>query len=168
MKPFDQITVEQAQKEGYISLEEDYLNSSVKDTRYFSLSPHPDPKKRELGWEKVTYYIARRKSVNWGREEGDEYVYVLSNPSLPGLLKIGYTSKDPMERKKEIDKGTGVPVPFNIEYVKKCVNGQQLERAVHNYLDSYRVNNRKEFFEIDLKAAREVINSIYEQFNPQK
>ena len=39
---------------------------------------------------------------------GDQWVYVLSNPSSPGLLKIGYTKKQPEERAKQISSATGV------------------------------------------------------------
>lgn len=163
MKPLTEITVEKAEKQGYIPLERDYLNTSVKDTKYFSLTPHPDPCKRKRGWEKVTYYLPRKYPPMVDSSNGKESLYVLSNPALPGLLKIGYTSKSPSIRAKEIGKSTGVPVPFHIEYVKRCVNGQQLERAVHTYLEEYRVNNRKEFFEISLDSARKTINSIYNQ-----
>lgn len=163
MKPFSEITIKEAKERNLIALEEDYLNSSVDDTSYFSLSPHPDPIKREQGWEKVTYYLARKRASFPDVTNGSEFIYILSNPSLPGLLKIGYTSKNPMERKKELDKATGVPVPFVLEFTKKCINGQQLERAVHNYLECYRVNNRKEFFEISLKDAKTTIDSIYNQ-----
>lgn len=163
MKSFTEITLEEAKKQGYIPLEEDYLNSSINDTRYYSLSPHPDPEKSKLGWEKVTYYLARKRTTLDISSEGTEFVYVLSNPSLPGLLKIGYTSKDPNTRVKEISKSTGIPVPFRIEFLKRCVNGEQLEKAVHKYLQEYRVNNRKEFFEVKLKTVKEVIESIHKQ-----
>ena len=35
------------------------------------------------------------------------YVYVMSNKSFEGLLKIGMTEKDPEARRKEL-QGTGV------------------------------------------------------------
>ena len=41
-----------------------------------------------------------------------EYVYLLTNPSMPGMVKIGYTAQN--DAKKRIDGlyTTGVPFPF--------------------------------------------------------
>jgi hypothetical protein len=44
------------------------------------------------------------------------YVYILINPSLKGLLKVGQTKKDPEERAKEISQGTGVPTHYFVEF----------------------------------------------------
>ena len=37
------------------------------------------------------------------------YVYILSNPGMPGLLKIGMTRFDPTRRVQELSSATGVP-----------------------------------------------------------
>ena len=44
------------------------------------------------------------------------YVYVLSNPAMPGLYKIGST-RDLTSRLKDLSNGTGVPAEFEIEAV---------------------------------------------------
>jgi hypothetical protein len=36
------------------------------------------------------------------------WIYVISNNSMPGLVKVGYSMKDPEERAKELDH-TGTP-----------------------------------------------------------
>ena len=43
------------------------------------------------------------------------FIYIMSNPAHPGLLKIGQTSKDPLVRRKDLST-TGVPEEFVIEY----------------------------------------------------
>lgn len=160
MNTFLEIDHKFALDQGYVTVEEDYTGgSSVKDARFFSLTPHPDPAKRERGFEKVTYFLNRKKlSQDIGK--GREFVYILSNPALPGLLKIGYTSKKPNIRIKEVSSSTGVPVPFKLEFVYRTVNGQALEKAVHKYLEGYRVNNKKEFFQVSINTARQVITEI--------
>lgn len=42
-------------------------------------------------------------------------VYVLTNPAMPGLVKIGKTARDDNTRIAELYI-TGVPVPFNIDF----------------------------------------------------
>ena len=57
------------------------------------------------------------------------YVYILSNISMPGLLKIGMTRLDPTKRVKELSSSTGVPTPFNLVYYREfndCVAAMQV------------------------------------------
>ena len=42
-------------------------------------------------------------------------VYVLSNPAMPGLVKIGRTSRDRLQSRMDELHGTGVPLPFCCE-----------------------------------------------------
>lgn len=44
------------------------------------------------------------------------YVYILSNAAMPGLLKIGKTTRTPDERARELARGTGVPGPYTVEH----------------------------------------------------
>jgi hypothetical protein len=37
------------------------------------------------------------------------YIYVLTNPNMPGLVKIGYTQRLPRERANDLSRATGVP-----------------------------------------------------------
>ena len=80
------------------------------------------------------------------------YVYILSNPSMPNLLKIGYTERDVDERVEELNS-TGVPVPFEIEAIFGSANAYEDEQTIHNLLDQHRLANNREFFSIDLKQA---------------
>ena len=53
------------------------------------------------------------------------FIYVLSNPELSGLLKIGKTSKDPKNRLEEL-YSTGLPVLSKLEYIASCSEAFQL------------------------------------------
>lgn len=154
----ERITLEQAHE--YISLKENYSDTSLTSAEYFTLTPS---EKRE-GWEDVTYYTARKRGIYNKLGEGDQWVYVLSNPAQPGLLKIGYTKTTPDERAKQISNATGVPLPYEVAWAYRCFNGELLEGEVHHALSKYRVNNQREFFSIDVETAKEVISNIGKNF----
>lgn len=76
------------------------------------------------------------------------YVYLLKNESMPGLYKIGYTTKDVSVRVDQLSKSTGVPTDFDClyqAYFKFYVQPHVIEQALHREFDSIRVSN-KEFF----------------------
>jgi len=76
------------------------------------------------------------------------------------LLKIGYTTQTPDERAKQISNATGVALPYKVEWAFKCFDGEQLEGEVHRKLREYRVNNQREFFQIDLEGAKKIIKLL--------
>jgi len=80
-------------------------------------------------------------------------VYLLSNPSMPGLLKIGMTTRSVDRRVREINAATGVPTPYRVEAVVEALNAAAVEAATHRMLSRYRVNDRREFFRTDLNTA---------------
>lgn len=43
------------------------------------------------------------------------WVYIITNKSMPGLVKIGYTMKDPELRAAEL-YNTGSPHPYKVDY----------------------------------------------------
>ena len=76
-----------------------------------------------------------------------EFVYLISNPSMPGLLKVGTTTNTPNERMSELHS-TGVPTPFQLELAIKVSNGLNAEKIAHKALSNYRVAKNREFFRI--------------------
>ncbi len=63
------------------------------------------------GWDEIKYYTSRfRQSINGNN--GDQSVYILESSSMPGMVKIGYTKGDPIDRANTLSKSTGVPTPF--------------------------------------------------------
>lgn len=153
------ITEQEAKQ--YFPLNENYGNTGVENAAFFTITPSG----RGEGWEKVTYYTEKKYGIYADKGEGDQWVYVLSNPSLPKeYLKIGYTKLKPEERAIQISAATGVPTPYKVEWAYKCFNGEIVERTVHNKLKAHRINNRKEFFNISLEEAKEVIILIGTKF----
>ena len=142
--------------EGLIPLSENYSDTHVKNASYFTISPS----KKGDGWEDVTYFTARKRNLFSNKGEGDQWVYVLSNPVQPGVYKIGYTKLTPDERAKQISNATGVALPYEVAWAFACFNAEQLEGAVHHALAEYRVNTQREFFQIDLDKAISSIKLI--------
>ena len=145
---------------GFIPLRENYGNTDLEYAKYFTLSPSA----KGEGWEDITYYTDKKYGLYADKGVGDQWVYILSNPIQPGLLKIGYTKKLPEERAKQISSATGVALPYKVEWAYQCFNGEMVEREVHHKLKAQRVNSSKEFFQISLEEAKETINLIGNKF----
>ena len=134
----------------------------------FTLTPSTDPKyPASEGWEDVTYYTARRKDVYKDMQQpGDGFVYILTNESMPGIVKIGYTSDrvGPQERAKQLSSGTGVPTPYKDEFAFRCFNGEVLEKNIHEELSGVRVNSKREHFYLTVEEAKQVIYKLGKGF----
>ena len=76
-------------------------------------------------------------------------VYVLTNPVMPGLVKIGNTKEAETieQRLRDLDK-TGVPVPFECIAAWEFENYDIVEKALHRAFDAHRVRKSREFFRI--------------------
>jgi hypothetical protein len=79
----------------------------------------------------------------------DGWIYCLSNPCMPGILKVGMTERTPEERIKELYT-TGVALPFKVEFAKKVKDPKRKEATLHTLLEQYtdRINPRREFFRV--------------------
>lgn len=147
------ITDNEAQR--YIPCSEDFYDNPPS---YYTLDDD------EEGWSHVTYYTNKKRALYAGKS-GKNWVYILSNPSIPNMLKIGYTKLDPQERSIQIGRGTGVPQEFTVEWAYKCFNGEEIEGEVHKYLKNKRVNTNREFFRVDLDEAKRIITLIGDKYN---
>lgn len=103
----------------------------------------------------------RIKDLTKKRTRG-KYVYILGRESTPNLLKIG-KAIDPVSRLKSINSA-GVLDEWRILYVLPVTDDYKVETLVHKRLahlrkGSYQGSSR-EFFEIDLAKAIEVVNEV--------
>jgi hypothetical protein len=108
-------------------------------------------------------FLERRNAIKFERVDMVKirgWVYVISNPAMIGILKIGFSTKDPELRAKEFDH-TNSPHPFVVEYDVLVQSPRDLEQAVHKKL--LHVNEGKEWFRCSLSEAitaiREVVGS---------
>ena len=103
------------------------------------------------------------------------FIYIMSNPAFPNLLKIGKSKKDPTtDRVNELNQ-TGVPEPFKVEYYAFVEDEDYLERVVHQKFASQRPNKSREFFSVKVEDAINTIRLLanqksslkYEQINAE-
>ena len=92
------------------------------------------------------------------------FVYLLSNPSMPNIVKIGSTERTLKDRLTELSSTTGVPTPFVIEYYLMVENPYDIEIALHDELSEFRVSNNREFFNISKDKAIEKFQKIQMEF----
>ncbi len=76
------------------------------------------------------------------------YLYVLVNSSMPGLVKVGKTTRDPTDRANELSNATGVPTPFVLAFDSYFADCDAAERYVHVELEKrgLRQAANREFF----------------------
>lgn len=90
------------------------------------------------------------------------YVYILSNPGMPGLLKIGMTRFDPTRRVQELSSATGVPTPFQLVYYREFHDCVAAELEMHSIFATkgLRYNDQREFFSVDTVEAINTLLSL--------
>ena len=88
------------------------------------------------------------------------YVYILTNPSFKeDWVKIGKSSRPVNVRSKELDN-TAVPLPFEIFATLKTKKYSEVEKAVHQTIDSLtdlRIRQNREFFNITPHEALNIL-----------
>src|SRR5262249_41206907 len=90
------------------------------------------------------------------------YVYVLMNPSMEGLVKIGKTSRDPESRVSELSGATGVATPFVLVYKAFFVDCTTAEQLIHTALErkGHRVSQNREFFGLPVHEAVSAVMNV--------
>lgn len=78
------------------------------------------------------------------------FVYVLHNPAMPGVYKVGATERSPHQRAEELSRGTGVPAAYEVAYYGEVEKPFVWEAHVHRELEKYRINHLREFFRAPL------------------
>lgn len=79
-------------------------------------------------------------------------VYVLSNPAMPGIVKIGRSDQKDLKQRLRSLFNTSVPLPFKVEYacyVEKS-DTKDLEAALHSAFADKRVHEKREFFRVQI------------------
>lgn len=86
------------------------------------------------------------------------FVYVLTNPAMPGLVKIGLTSWLPEDRAKHLDT-TSIPEPFDVAYRTATSRPEAVERKAHKLLGGNRKRSNREFFRVSVEEAVEAVRT---------
>lgn len=120
--------------------------------------------------EKFTFLnleLPAQQNLDYSEEttiSSNGYIYVMINPSLPNMVKIGKTTRHPEERVKELSSATGVPTPFILVFYKDFSDCHIAEKVIHNVLEKrgVRVSGNREFFQISSMEAIELVE-LYKQ-----
>lgn len=75
-------------------------------------------------------------------------VYLLTNPVMDGLVKIGQT-ENLEARVRGLSGFSGIPVPFEVFYACTVEDASKVESALHDAFDDHRINRKREFFRIN-------------------
>jgi hypothetical protein len=94
-----------------------------------------------------------------------QYIYILINPSLAGMLKIGRTNRFPEQRASELSRNTNMPTPFMVAYEEEVKDSELAEKLIHEELteQGFRITDSREFFSIPLKTAIQVVAKVARQ-----
>ena len=99
-------------------------------------------------------------------QSGPGFVYVLTNPVMPGLCKIGLTA-EPIENRLKQLYTTGVPAPFDCYFLAKVSDMRLVESALHKGLSKLRYSNSREFFLIEPAEAQALLSLAGEDVTPR-
>lgn len=89
------------------------------------------------------------------------FIYVLSNVSMPGLVKIGRTDRTLEQRISQLNT-TGVPTPFVLEHSVTTSNSVMAEKEIHAALAVRGVRNtgNREFFKMEVNKAKQIVSAM--------
>ncbi len=85
------------------------------------------------------------------------YVYILINASLNGIVKIGKSQNSPDEQARELSSATGIATPFLVAYSSYFKECNAAEIFVHAQLENNRLADNREFFQVSVQQAIEVV-----------
>ena len=82
---------------------------------------------------------------------------------MPGLVKIGMTTQEDIERRMRELYTTGVPVPFECQFACKVKKGDcaKIEKALHTAFAPQRINANREFFRIQVEQAKAILELFH-------
>ena len=91
------------------------------------------------------------------------WVYIFTNKAMPGLVKVGYTTKCPKERARRLNH-SGVPYPYVVEYAVQVEDPHSFEQQVHRNLADCRAG--KEWFQCSVVHAAAAIDKEISSVRP--
>ncbi len=88
-----------------------------------------------------------------------EIGYLLTNPVMPDLVKVGRTTN--LEaRLRSLSTHSGVPVPFEVFYACEVSDSVKVERQIHEGFGDHRINPKREFFRINPERILAILKLV--------
>jgi hypothetical protein len=88
-----------------------------------------------------------------------EIVYILTNPTIPDLIKIGRTT-NLEDRLRNLSSHSGVPIPFEVFYACQVDDAVKVERHIHEGFGDHRVNPKREFFRVNPERVLAILKLV--------
>ena len=89
-----------------------------------------------------------------------QIIYVLTNPAMPSLVKIGKTTQLEVDERMKQLYSTGVPVPFDCAFACQVKDAHEVEKALHFAFGNTRINPNREFFKIEADRVISVLKLL--------
>ena len=87
-------------------------------------------------------------------------VYLLTNPVMPGLTKIGKTNINGLDSRLKTLYNTSIPIQFFCFYACEVKDPDLVEKKLHDAFGDHRINKKREFFEIDADKVKSVLELL--------
>ncbi len=95
-------------------------------------------------------------------------VFVLTNPAMPGLVRICFDSYSEDEALIRALHRAGVPFPFKVEFDCQVPNPEEVENALQVAFGPYRVNSKRNLYQIEPEQAIALLRSLYVEETTQQ
>ena len=89
-------------------------------------------------------------------------IYILTNQSMPGLIKIGKTENNVTQRMSELFN-TSIPLPFECYYAARVKDNTAVEKSFHKAFEDFRLNPSREFFKMDPYKAKIILQLLAQE-----
>tara|TARA_R110001583_G_scaffold190362_2_gene354547 strand:+ start:893 stop:2548 length:1656 start_codon:yes stop_codon:yes gene_type:complete len=121
---------------------------------------------KKISWYEATnkeLIVEKNSNKFTGKNSG--YIYVVRTPTMANnIFKIGLTRNDVELRVKQLSN-TSIPDKFYKVQEWNVADCVEAEKQIHEILDDYRIDQRREFFEIDFSKAVETISKVCDSIN---
>lgn len=99
-------------------------------------------------------------------EAASGWVYVLRNATHGrDVYKVGFTTKTVDERAAQLSNTSGQIDVFNVVQSWHVRSPRVIEHEIHELLKDFRLNSRREFFQLKYEKIREVVERVVDQAN---
>ena len=92
-------------------------------------------------------------------------VYVLTNPAMPGYVKIGHTSQSVEARMKTLS--SKAPLPYECAAAWEFEDARMVEKALHSAFADQRASRFKEFFVLEPERVIAILRQFGRRMSPQ-
>ncbi|MBY7907853.1 GIY-YIG nuclease family protein [Vibrio fluvialis] len=101
--------------------------------------------------------------------ENEGYIYVMRSAAHEkNVFKVGLTRRTPEERSNELSRSTSAPDHFHVMEEWDVVDCVQAEKLIHERLNEFRVNPKREYFKAPYKVIFRVIDSVIDELEGNK